>query len=877
MPAKPITATLLLLLYLLGAAHAEEPWIDPVQNTPPEIRGTVVDPDGTPVPGAIVRCDFYNIQCETDAEGRFALPIASPQYHRLRVYRPDKSQLALSTFLFQKQAEKETGEFRIPLFPARKLTGKVLDANGNPIPGGTVWCSSTINQEITDIGETDPEGNFVLHHPANHPLGLVAAQKSGHGIDFFSVNEPYPPKEGLRPEEKVARGEVENGPFTVTLSGAKTVRFKAVDGSGNPLEGIEFSVWVFQKKDDFLNPVGLDFIRQKTDASGIAVFDWLPNWTLQPVEFAGRLQEPPNRWLPRTLRVELQAPPEELTVVFEPGVFVRGTVRLPDGQPAENWMVTLSPGRGLRFLTDRRGRYQFYLERNQGFQISVRQWDKETSSPTKTPVGVAPTRFNMNSGESGLERIDIQLQRPTRLFGRVIGNPPQGEPEHRSRIRIGEGNPEFLDSGDDNRAFWNDSSHTILLGEDGTFESWLPSGTFKLYPGDRYPRSNDDVKTLEITDQPEIRVDFELKQISKFRDIVVRLERPDGSTNKLGKSTVVLFEQGKESDDEPYMVSENAGEDGTVKFKTPDRAMKILAVTPDNRFGRYAMVAPDQTNLMLNLLPTGSVAGTITNDHKVGEPLVGRKVEARPKGVWGLPARTATTDAKGRFEVSGLVPGVGYELHLPLTPRDWPDTVRAWRPLQSVKPESSKTVDIGTVSCSPQLDGGSEFSWAFWGLYVSHLGGKNFETLFQELLERGKNENRRLLVLFTENEHDSLYRGFSHVGLAETFYNDPVVAPLFDRFLFMGVPTDKQSHSGEAYYGKAKAFAKRLGVGEDAVDQPTLCVFDTDGKLLHTDTLSEIMEYGPIRDGKPRITVNKPRLIEFLHHWTPGKSDPWKQ
>lgn len=878
MKLTQIIVTLLILLRFIVPIQAEESWIETTENAKPEVRGIVVDSEGKPVSGAVVRSDFDKVQCETDETGRFALRLPYPQSRQLRVYKSDKSQLALSTFLFKSQADPESGEFRIPLVPARKLTGKVLDAKKNPISGATVWCTSVGTQGITDISETDQDGNFVLHHPVNLPLGLVAAQKSGFGIDFHPVNEPYPQEGEPKPEEKVARGEVENGPFTISLTGAKTIRFKAIDTNDKPLEGIEFSVWLFQRNNGSLNPVGLGFIRQNTDASGIAVFDWLPNWTQNHVEFAGWYRKPLHRLLPQTLRVNLQDSPEEVTAVFESGVFVRGTVLLPDGEPAVKWRVEMNPssGRMESFQTNRRGRYQFCIGRNQDFQISVQQWDEETMRPTTVPDGVAPTLFNMNSEENGHEGLDFHLRKPTRVFGRMIGNPPPDTLGHFSRIRISEGNPELSDPENEYMMFWNSPHRSTQVKEDNSFECWLPSGTFKLYPEEmtmNSSRSNKS-KVLEITDQSEIQMDFDVASDTVYRDITVHLERPDGSKNDLRDSTVCLFDPVEKEGEEPYIVLKKIETEAAITFKAPNREMGVLAIAPDYRFGKCEKLDPDKTEITLRLEPTGSVSGIITNESKNDEPLVDRLVEVHPKKMWvySNPRTKAKTDANGRFEITGLVPEVDYDLRFPLSPRDWPNHTRAWRPLKTVKVESAKTLDVGSFSCNPNLGGQSEFSWAFWGIYVSHLGGKNFDTLFSELTDRAKKENKRLLVLFCETGHGSLYHEFTHFHLAGALYGNPVVAPLFEQFVFMGIPTDKQSQFNTPHYENAKRFARRLGVDDnEAVEQPTLCVFDSDGKLLHTDTFAEIMEHGPLRNGKPHITVNHVKLMEFLKKWSNKK------
>jgi Carboxypeptidase regulatory-like domain len=91
------------------------------------IRGTVVDPTGAPLPGAVVSLDVPGITTVTAADGRFAITPGTPGRRRVRVtlvgYQPSEATVALP----------DTGapeELRITLVPVSRTQAQVVPAAG---------------------------------------------------------------------------------------------------------------------------------------------------------------------------------------------------------------------------------------------------------------------------------------------------------------------------------------------------------------------------------------------------------------------------------------------------------------------------------------------------------------------------------------------------------------------------------------------------------------------------------------------------------------------------------------------------------------------------------------------------------------------------
>ena len=97
----------------------------------------------------------------------------------------------------------------------------------------------------------------------------MVALKAGMGLDYFENYSSWPSTR-VRPL-----------PATVTLvlGKAQTVRVRLIGSDDHPVAGIEVATWNFQRKGKIAatNLSGATLAQVKTDAAGIATFDFVPD------------------------------------------------------------------------------------------------------------------------------------------------------------------------------------------------------------------------------------------------------------------------------------------------------------------------------------------------------------------------------------------------------------------------------------------------------------------------------------------------------------------------------------------------------------------------------------------------------------------------
>lgn len=848
-----IAIPIVFFVSCLSTLNAEEPWFN-VEDLKTEVCGVILDLRNNPVPGADVRCDFFGTYTQSDEQGRFSLKLQNPEYRRLRVVSSDRTLVALSGFLGPSGKDADTGEYRITLTPPRKLTGKVVDENGTPIPGAAVW--STTVQGTTDISTTDNNGEFELLHCANSLLQSVAARDAKAGLDLLQINEKQPDKNN-------------NGPFTIPLTGGVSARFKVVDENNTPVPQAKVSAWYFQGKDNkSINPAGFEFLGIRTNEQGIAVLEGLPNWTTMPAGFIAFDAKNNPKLLSQRIELDLQNVPPETLFTLSEGVFVRGTVSLPDGSPAPLWNIqlsSLSGGHAKSSKTDFLGRYSILVEKDQDLTLSVQRPDIYSKTE---PAGAASLRHGLETGQEGLSGVDVQLQKPVRVFGKILGNPPPNGKGRISHFNIFE-----LKSGKIDPNYFNGNFTSV--DENDHYQTWLAPGKYVLrFRGLTFGHSENVEEKIEITDQKELEINFDnTKYIPRMRPVRLRVALPDleKDAKAMANAEVVFFQEESENpieDREFFSQQHRTDENGELQVDLPQYPLRVFVLTSDRRFGACEPVPGEGKEMEIVLQPTVSARGRLMKENEVDQPMKNAAIDISPRGFYYSSYIQKITDEQGNFEFDGLVPGAKYSIRLPIIPRDWPDPKYAdsWYSIHEEKAEPGKDMDVGKIFKSTDL-GIEEMHWAFVQVYRS-TNFKTFEPLFQEYLSRAKNDGRRILVLFSEINHESINGRFVNNYLAWRLFGDADVKPYMARYYFMGIPTDKTPWFGESRIGEAKAFAARHGIPSDAVEQITLCEFDADGKLLNTSNLLDVME--PTADTEQmQFRVNKERLIELLHTWNP--------
>ncbi|MBT7304622.1 MAG: carboxypeptidase regulatory-like domain-containing protein, partial [Victivallales bacterium] len=326
------------------------------------LRGVVLAPDGSPVPGAEVVSGKLMVlggghthpmwaeTVKTNAEGRFALPEKKPGAYMLLVmsanHAPSVKRLQLAPGMADVTVSLELGKM---------IRGRVVAPDGTPLAGAWVqagrWRRSC---SISWHATTDAEGRFVWHGAPKDAV-TFGFSKSGY---MKRLEHPLTASEKEReivlPPVVRVSGTVTDADTgkPVTTFTAKSTRSFAVGVK------TEAKVVVDGRYDVEFDVLGERF-QVKVEAPGYA-----PG--LSPTYSSEKL--------PDRVDFQLQRLPE-----------ITGTVRLPNGSPAEGATVFLSDRTGIAIRsplgkswarvppckTTADGRYRFPKEKENWLLVAV--------------------------------------------------------------------------------------------------------------------------------------------------------------------------------------------------------------------------------------------------------------------------------------------------------------------------------------------------------------------------------------------------------------------------------------------------------------------------------------------------------------------------
>ena len=332
------------------------------------LRGVVLAPDGSPVPGAEVVCGelivwqagyshpMWSETVKTDTEGRFAFLEKKPGAHMLLVMSADHAP-SVKRLLLAPGMENVTAR----LEPGQTIRGRVVAPDGTPLVGARIqarrWRRSC---SMSWHATTDAEGRFAWH----------GAPKDAVTFDFSKSGYMKRPQHSLIASEKGCEIVLPpvvrvTGTVTDAETGKPVTRFTASPGhfrsrtssSGLWGEGKTEVVADGRYEVEFDRVAGAFQVR--VEAPGYA-----PG--LSPIYSLEKL--------PGTVDFQLQRLPE-----------ITGTVRLPNGNPAEGASVFLSSRRGIAIRhpvgktrprippckTTADGRYRFPEEKENWLLVAV--------------------------------------------------------------------------------------------------------------------------------------------------------------------------------------------------------------------------------------------------------------------------------------------------------------------------------------------------------------------------------------------------------------------------------------------------------------------------------------------------------------------------
>ena len=373
------------------------------------VEGTVVDEQGRPVAGAVVRAVADGGAADgskTAADGAFGLALGGRHPYIRGVIAETDGGARIGLVRFDEVRWLGAKDpVRIVLKPSRPVRVRVKDAAGLPVAGAAVEAIDLAFQTHTTTG---PDGTATLRVPADAKIRWVIGLKAGAGFDYFenyntTPAADYPPL----PAD-----------VSLILEGAHTARVNAVDSTGQAVPGVEIGLTHLSKigKVSDANVRRSAIARATTDQQGFATFGWLPQGGEGAFHFyiatGGNFT---TRDQPYYQRGGLA----KLTAHLLRDTRLSGTVRFPDGRPAGGLLIKAEGGPrsgtsinlAARTLAD--GSYVLDAPSESSYIVTV--VDETWAAPSLSNVIVREGR-----AQSGL---DFVLTKGTLLHGQVSEAP----------------------------------------------------------------------------------------------------------------------------------------------------------------------------------------------------------------------------------------------------------------------------------------------------------------------------------------------------------------------------------------------------------------------------------------------------------------------
>ncbi|WP_406697876.1 M56 family metallopeptidase [Singulisphaera sp. Ch08] len=603
------------------------------------LEGVVVDEQGQPVAGAIVRppaaADRTGVSGGTTADdGTFTLTLSGRHRNLYGLVAETKGgeRVGLTpgdaplTYLTR-------NPIRIVLKPTRPLTVRVKDRDGAPIAGAAV---EAVEYGYQTQGETGPDGTAMLRVAADARIRWVIGQKTGDGFDYFENYQPTRPSEypPLPPE------------LSLTLDGALPLRIKAVDSEGRPLAGVKMSPSLIQRTAK-VAPVTAAFAATSwvtTDASGVAVFDRFP----KDVGGCGFDVRSEAHLCLRSPTSERDGP-TDLTVRLLRRTRLSGTVRFPDGRPAPNIHVrvegTLPHTSGADSLarTGDDGTYALEVRPESVYIVAVE--DETWAARSRTGIIVRE-----DQPQAGL---DFTLGRGTLLQGQVTEGADPSKPAAGANLALVEEGP-LLPKGF--RLGVRNERLTRLTAADpqGRYRFRVGPGQYTLRVGAAASLK------FEVKDEPEVVRNLPLKTSPNrtYFTVVVVEKSPEGDRTVPRAAVARLVEGGGRIGPTP------ADDQGRIRLvRQPGN---LLYVRGDGgRLSGLTPVPETAETVTVAVAPAARISGRVVDTD--GKP------QARKRVVVLLNfdsdfARShryeevARTDEQGRFSYQGVPAGTRGEV-----------------------------------------------------------------------------------------------------------------------------------------------------------------------------------------------------------------------
>ena len=600
----------LALLLINTICSAQETERDPAQATV-SLRGIVTDEQGNAIVGASVEAMRYDgavtSQTKSIEGGAFLLRLSIDSYqgNSLLIHDPTKRLASIISGTSYNVAESKN-VIRAVLKPLRKTNVTVVDGTGKPLSDASVRLYAEYVKLVES--QTDSIGKAMFEFPADAQVDWIVAFKAGHGFDYYENYDSFPTQIRLDVPAEV----------NLKLDGFTSVKVKVLDTKNQPLAGVGVTPWSIAKagKVSYAN-LSADQLG-KTDANGIATFDWIPSDLQGAVTFLIRDK---RFHCPATPHYVSGANGTDLEAIVWSLCTVRGKVLHEDGSPAA----------GIRLQGEGRGATNHYYRghtstKSDGtFEMNIYP-DQDTIIAITDEKFAAASAIDIKLKEGAvLENIDFQLSRGFLVSGLLTkgANKSPAAKQTATLIQEGPNGSELVR--------WSESD------KNGKYR-------FRVGPGNYQLRLLDD-KMMPITVKDE---DLEI----------------DSHVDRLPRGTLagkVMDAAGKPLKADIYGESIGAAghaglvfksiEDGSFVTERWNDKMQLLAIDGVNRLATVEQIEADTETLTLKLHPAASISGLVNDEN--GKPLKNVAVSASSNAVRGIQLSTQT-DADGKFSFPAL-------------------------------------------------------------------------------------------------------------------------------------------------------------------------------------------------------------------------------
>ncbi len=656
------------------AQSADEP-DDPSRAV---IRGVVVDGMSRPVAGATVRTVWRGphanpASTRTDADGRFRLVLDRPTVTHDLLIASDATGANQGLYRLSSDTPTTPPDVRVALRPSRPLTAHVTDSQGTPVSAATVVA---LDESLVALArtQTGADGTARLSVPADGRVIQVIAAKGGVGLDYFENYRTAPYKD---------RGELP-AEVRLVLDGAQTVKVRATDRGGLPVPGVMTLPWYIHKpgKVYYFNGTSCLFdaaTNPRTGPDGVAVIDWIPTELQEGVQFhcySPAYHQPDVAFLAPGRR------DVTLDVKLLLAARVSGRVTKPDGQPAPGIQVR-AEGRGLTHNYGRQdartaadGTYTILCPPEQSYIIAV--IDKSWAAQSHTGI-------LLREGEAR-DGLDFRLVPGTLLRGRVTSGTPLRPVAGHTVTLIQQGvtlPQEWRRSHErEDLPLW------ATTDAEGHYQFRVGPGEYRLY-GDY---GVTEPKTLTVQDEPTLTRDFHVEK-RRFVAFTGVVRKADGTPVPKAKITgTVLGPVGGR------FLPTIADDQGRFRTEQPPHRAIVYATDPAGTLAAFLVFGGDDAEVTVTLAPAAHTTGRLLGPD--GKPRPHTRVCGlinHSDGRWGVsfPVREATTDAEGRFVLTGLASGGRYDLNAQLDGMELSEVTNFI--VQGTDP-----IDLGDVTARPR-------------------------------------------------------------------------------------------------------------------------------------------------------------------------------